>query len=67
MSILQGIWCRYPFCYVRIGLDRIQILGHQMDWTGLGSMAAGFGLDWIVSTQSIPYSDGQALLEGIYR
>ena len=31
-------------------------LGHQMNWTGLGSVARGFGLDWIVSTQSIPYS-----------
>ena len=31
-------------------------MGHQLDWTGLGSVARGFGLDWIVSTQSIPYS-----------
>ena len=47
----------YLLCCVRIGLDWIQILGHQLDWTGLGSVAHGFGLDWIVSTQSIPYSD----------
>ena len=47
---------RYLFCCVRIGLDWIQILGHQLDWTELGSVARGFGLDWIVSTQSIPYS-----------
>ena len=47
---------RYLLCCVRIGLDWIHILGHQLDWTGLGSVARGFGLDWIVSTQSIPYS-----------
>ena len=45
-------------CCVRIGLDWIQILDHQLDWTGLGSVARGFGLDRIVPTQSIPYSDG---------
>ena len=48
---------RNLLCCVRIGLDCIQILGHQLDWTGLGSVARGFGLDWIVSTQSNPYSD----------
>ena len=47
---------RYLPCCVRIGLDWIQILVHQLDWTGLGSVARGFGLDWIVSTRSIPYS-----------
>ena len=50
------VFGRCLFCCVRIGLDWIQILGHQLDWTGLGSVARGFGLDWIVSTQSIPYS-----------
>ena len=45
---------RYLLCCVRIGLDWIQILVHQLDWTGLGSVARGFGLDWIVSTRSIP-------------
>ena len=52
MSILQNL-----LCCVRIGLDWIQILVHQLDWTGLGSVARGFGLDWIVSTRSIPYSE----------
>ena len=47
------VFGKYLFCCVRIGLDWIQILGHQLDWTGLGSVARGFGLDWIVSTQSI--------------
>ena len=44
--------CRFykVFC-VRIGLVWIRILGHQLDWTGLGSVAHGFGLDWIVSTR----------------
>ena len=56
MLILQGIG-RYLLCCVRTGLDWIQIMGHQLDWTGLGSVAHGFGLDWIVSIQSIPYSD----------
>ena len=46
----------YLLCCVRIGLDWIHILGHQLDWTGLGSVARGFGLDWIVSTRSIPCS-----------
>ena len=41
---------------VRIGLDCIQLLGHQMDWTRLESVARGLGLDWIVLIQSIPYS-----------
>ena len=50
------VFGRYLICCVWIGLDWIQILGHQLDWTGLGSVARGFGLDWIVSTQSIPYS-----------
>ena len=50
--------CRFykVFC-VRIGLVWIRILGHQLDWTGLGSVAHGFGLDWIVSTRPIPYAD----------
>ena len=51
------VFGRYLLCCVRIGLDWIQILVHQLDWTGLGSVARGFGLDWIVSTRSIPYSD----------
>ena len=50
------VFGRYLLCCVRIGLDWIHILGHQLDWTGLGSVARGFGLDWIVSTRSIPYS-----------
>ena len=50
------VFGRYLLCCVQIGLDWIQILDHQLDWTGLGSVARGFGLDWIVSTQSIPYS-----------
>ena len=35
-------------------------MGHQLDWTGLGSVTRGFGLDWIASTQSISYSDPAA-------
>ena len=50
------VFGRCLLCCVRIGLDWIQILVHQLDWTGLGSVARGFGLDWIVSTRSIPYS-----------
>ena len=50
------VFGRYLLCCVRTGLDWIQILGLQLDWTGLGSVAGGFGLDWIVSTQTIPYS-----------
>ena len=50
------VFGRYLLCCVRIELDWIQILVHQLDWTGLGSVARGFGLDWIVSTRSIPYS-----------
>ena len=50
------VFGRYLLCCVRIGLDWIQILGHRLDWTGLGSVARGFGLDWIVSNQSILYS-----------
>ena len=46
------------FC-VWIGLDWIKFLGHQLDWTGLGSMDRGFGLDWILSTQSISYFGGR--------
>ena len=52
------VFGRYLLCCVRIGLDWIQILGHQLEWTGLGSVARGFGLDWIVSTQSFPCSGG---------
>ena len=55
------VFGRYLLCCVRIGLDWIQILVHQLDWTGLGSVARGFGLDWIVSTRSIPYSDPKLL------
>ena len=51
------VFGRYLLCCVRIGLDWIHILGHQLDWTGLGSVARGFGLDWIVSPRSISYSD----------
>ena len=58
------VFGRYLLCCVRIGLDWIQILGHQLDWTGLGSVAHGFGLDWIVSTQSIPYSDHSDAIDG---
>ena len=50
------VFGRYLLCCVRIGLDWIQLLGHQLDWTGLGSVTRGFGLDWIASTQSISYS-----------
>ena len=52
------VFGRYLLCCVRLGhgQDWIQILDHQLDWTGLGSVARGFGLDWIVSIQSIPYS-----------
>ena len=50
------VFGEYLLCCVRIGLDWIHILGHLLDWTGLGSMASGFGLDWIVSTRSIPHS-----------
>ena len=51
------VFGRYLLCCVWIELDWIQILGHQLDWTGLGSVVRGFGLNWIVSTQSISYSD----------
>ena len=54
------VFGRYLLCCVRIGLDWIQRLGHQLDWTGLGSVTRGFGLDWIASTQSISYSGPQA-------
>ena len=50
------VFGRDLLCCVRIGLDWIQRLGHQLDWTGLGSVPRRFGLDWIVSTQSISYS-----------
>ena len=50
------VFGRYLICCVRIGLVWIQLLGHQLDWTGLGLVARGFGLDWIFSTQSISYS-----------
>ena len=53
------VFARYLLCCVRIGLDWIQLLGHQLDWTGIGSVARGFGLDWIISTQSISYSGPQ--------
>ena len=42
------VFGRYLLCCVRIGLDWIQILDDQLDLTGLGSVARGFGLDWIV-------------------
>ena len=58
------VFGRYLLCCVRIGLDWIQILGHQLDWTGLGSVDRGFGLDWIVSTQSIPYSGWECVFGG---
>ena len=32
------VFGRYLLCCVRIGLDWIHILGHQLDWTGLGSV-----------------------------
>ena len=54
--IFYKVFGRYLLCCVRIGLDWIQLLGHQLDWTGLGSVTRGFGLDWIASTQSISYS-----------
>ena len=50
------VFGRFLLCCVWIGLDWIQFLGHQLDWTGLGSMDRGSGLDWILATQSIPYS-----------
>ena len=50
------VFGRYLLCCVRIGLDWIQIMCHQLDWTGLGSVTREFGLDWICSTQSISYS-----------
>ena len=53
------IFGRYLLCCVRIGLNWIQMLVLQLDWTGLGSVARGFGLDWIVSTGSIPYSGAE--------
>ena len=57
------VFGRYLLCCVRTGLDWIQIMGHQLDWTGLGSVARGFGLDWIVSTRSIPYSGGHEVFQ----
>ena len=56
MQILQGLFGRFLLCCVWIGLDWIQFLGHQLDWTRLGLMNRGLGLDWILATQSIPYS-----------
>ena len=58
---------RYLLCCARIGLDWIQILVHQLDWTGLGSVTRGFELDWIVSTRSIPYSGHIRHRGGRYR
>ena len=52
----------YLLCCVRIGLDWIRLLGHQLDWIGLGSVARGFGLDWTFLTQSISYSVRDAVL-----
>ena len=57
------VFGRYLLCCVRIGLDWIQLLGHQLDWTGLGSVPRGFGLDWIVLTQSIPYSGARVKIK----
>ena len=57
------VFSRYLLCCVRIGLDWIQIPDHQLDWTGLGSVTRGFGLDWIVSTESIPYSGCKVMCE----
>ena len=51
-----NVFCRFLLCCVWIGLDWIQFPGHQLDWTGLGSTNRGFGLDWILSTQSSSYS-----------
>ena len=47
------VFGRYLLCCVRIGLDWIQILGHQLDWTGLGSVARGF--HWTGSFQLNPF------------
>ena len=55
MKILQDIW-QIPTLLCLDWTDWIQFMGHQLDWTGLGSMGRGFGLDWILATQSIPYS-----------
>ena len=38
------VFGRFLLCCVWIGLDWIQFVGHQLDWTGLGSMNRGFGL-----------------------
>ena len=59
------VFGRYLLCCVRIGLGWIQLLGHQLHWTGLGSVARGFGLDWIVSTQSISYSATDTRASGL--
>ena len=59
--IFYKVFGRFLLCCVWIGLDWIQFLGHQLDWTGLGSMDRGFGLDWILATQSIPYSGAHSL------
>ena len=31
--IFYKVFDRYPICFVRIGLNWIQLLGHQLDWT----------------------------------
>ena len=54
--IFYKVFGGFLLCCVWIELDWIPFQGHQLDWTGLGSMDRGFGLDWILATQSIPYS-----------
>ena len=41
----------------RIGLDWIGFWSTKSDWTGSGSPANGLGLDWILSNESVSYSD----------
>ena len=47
------VFGRYLLCYVRIGLDWIQILVHQLDWTGLCGSWIWTGLDRFNSIHSI--------------
>ena len=61
------VFDRFLLCCVWIGLDWIQFVGDQLDWTGLGSMNRGFGLDWILATQSIPYSGYYSPVSGGHR
>ena len=47
----------FTVCTKWIGLDWIGFWPTKPDWTGSGSPANGLGLDWILSNESVSYSD----------